>query len=1011
MKHFITLQVVRGSSIMLVILLCLVGLTTARYNLSNKGDIIIGGMFPILKTQSCSCDISSKHCDLFPKGLFLAEAMVYALHLVNKRRILPFNISLGYSIRDTCATLSVAVDDALFFASHRKNKQSPHEGNRRSKQGMPSVIGVIGAGNSELSLAVNNILSLYNIPQVAYASSATFLNDKSRYKTFLRVLPPDILQAKAIAQLIAHFHWNYISLVSCDNHYSNPLRHSFREQARLLEICLSNDIVLSERLPTVEVIERRLKSIKQTNNSNVILVFASEQNAKTIFKAAIAQNLTNHVWIASDSWSNALTLFQQQHSSIRGSALGVFFGYTPVTGFIKHLKNRLNKYEETSPNKDPWLRDLSYALNAERIHLKSNNPQDENNYWSAFARVEYVIDSVFILSHVIKDYCLELTINSNATEEEKKAKCLETIVPKDLLRFLFNRTIMAFSKNFTIDEKGDPSGTYDFYNIQAIQGTLRYIKIGMYNSKTMSLQVNDSMIDLGEGKGRVPESRCSPVCPPGYYVIRERAIQCCYECKLCPANEIGNVTMTTSCMACNDDHMANSNRSQCIYVALKYVAWGQPWTIVLGLFTMLGFLLSVFVMVVFIRHRNSPVVRASCFEISIILILSIALGFLLPIFNLSKPSDRMCKASAFFFAVIFTLILSLTLAKINRTVLILNNRLVSQGKSFHTRFLLSRRAHFTSVLVLISIQVAICTAWFYKQPPQQMITKRPPPNPSRYLHCTNHTSYWFLISSGFLIFLSLLCTILAFRSRNFPENYNHAKFVSFAMFTFDMVWLTFMGAYYGKTEHGLHHPVIDVCAILFSNILLLLFFFAPKVYVIFFRPELNNARTFREMNLQHILIASGQTMRTYSLALLQGHENVYLMDCDGNNKAVQTPRTYTRDVHTQTDFKPAQPTVSLMQRMFRIGSSRRRGHGAFKRGFSESDTPHTFDPIAISGLHSYSSPHPLCPLSQLGNLSNGKRMRMIEEDNAFGTDVTMETLPTANDTPNAETIYCIHNDS
>jgi hypothetical protein len=284
------------------------------------------------------------------------------------------------------------------------------------------------------------------------------------------------------------------------------------------------------------------------------------------------------------------------------------------------------------------------------------------------------------------------------------------------------------------------------------------------------------------------------------------------------------------------------------------------------------------------------------------------------------------------------------------------------GGTFRRKFLLSSPAHFVSVIILSGIQISICIIWFFRNPPKPTTSTILSPNFVRYLHCTDHTNLWFLVSSGFLIILSLICTLLAFKSRNFPENYNHAKFISLAMFTFNVVWLTFMGAYYGNSQPGVHQPIFRCCAIIFSNLCLMLLIYGPKVYVIFFRPELNNARTFREMNLQHLL-AGVDRGRTFSLASVgaPGHGNVYLMDCDPNEKAVQTTRVLTYNVHTQTDEEnyKRRHKSSLVSKLFHRGRGSRRKTGEItspthKRGWSESDAPKKHIKIGIS--HSQSSP-------------------------------------------------------
>ncbi|XP_031566763.1 metabotropic glutamate receptor 3-like isoform X2 [Actinia tenebrosa] len=983
-----------------MLLLLLILIKTAkpeRLDKYQEGDLILGGMFPI-HSKSCSCVTSSdEDChQIYPKGLFLAEAMVYAVMLVNQRGILPYDMSLGYNIRDTCNTLDMAVKNALVFVTQRKRKSMETIDDFQKALGKHSdpfslngdismgnnhsaIIAVVGAGNSELSLAVNNILTLFNIPQVGYASSSAVFSDKTRYKTFLRVLPPDNLQAKAIAQLFAHFKWNYVSLVSSNDHYAGPLRESFRQEIQRLGICLANDIIFSY-LPSKNIIEKALMSIKQTNKARVVLVFASERSAKVILQAAESLNLTGRIWVASDSWSNAVSLFNQYFSVLKGS-LGIMFAVTPVPEFLVHLKNRLNKSAEDI-HQDPWLRSLNEAVQNEKLTSLINNyvnanPESKQNLsnvmkiQSVFARVDYVINSVFILANVIRDFCFRLNVSSGATKAEKRAFCLKNLNPQSLLPLLFNRTLTGFNKNLTVDQHGDPPGSYDFFNLQQSEEGEEHeqknLRIGSYESLSKVLKLNDSVIDLGQGKGTVLISRCSDTCLPGAYVVKRNSkhTACCWDCKTCPPGHISNVTMATECMECNiAEHLPNENRTQCVYVPLKYLTRAHPWSIFISICSLLCFFLAVFFVWVFIRHRRSPVVRASCFEISLVLLLSIAVGFLLPLVIMRKPSHLQCRASAFLFAVVFAVILSLTLAKINRTVLILNNRM--GGGGFHRKFLLSRRAHFMSVLIFSAIQVSICITWFFLNPPKPKVSTIPFPDFVRFLHCTSHKNPWFLVSSGFLILLSIICTAIAFKSRNFPENYNHARFISLAMFTFNVVWITFMGAYYGNPQPGIHQVIIHCCAIIFSNLCLMMLIYGPKVYVIFFRPELNNARTFREMNLQHLL-GGPERGRNFSFAVgTPGHGNVYLMEqCDPNEKAVQTVHILTYNAQTQTDFKERVPIrrhkSSLVNRIFGRGGWRKTGDiimvsssPQHKRVWSESDAIKTRKHKSLS--HCQSSP-------------------------------------------------------
>ena len=75
------------------------------------------------------------------------------------------------------------------------------------------IAGLIGPGSSTVTIQVQNLLALFNIPQIGYSATSKDLSDKARYRYFLRVVPSDSLQAQALADLVRHYKWTYISTV------------------------------------------------------------------------------------------------------------------------------------------------------------------------------------------------------------------------------------------------------------------------------------------------------------------------------------------------------------------------------------------------------------------------------------------------------------------------------------------------------------------------------------------------------------------------------------------------------------------------------------------------------------------------------------------------------------------------------------------------------------------------------------------------------------------------------
>ncbi|KAE8745292.1 hypothetical protein FOCC_FOCC007977 [Frankliniella occidentalis] len=81
------------------------------------------------------------------------------------------------------------------------------------------VSGVIGASFSVVSIMVANILRLFKIPQISYASTSTELSDKSRFGYFSRVVPPDNFQAQAMVDVVSSMGWKYVSTVGVEGEY------------------------------------------------------------------------------------------------------------------------------------------------------------------------------------------------------------------------------------------------------------------------------------------------------------------------------------------------------------------------------------------------------------------------------------------------------------------------------------------------------------------------------------------------------------------------------------------------------------------------------------------------------------------------------------------------------------------------------------------------------------------------------------------------------------------------
>uniref|UniRef100_A0A8C2RBY8 Receptor ligand binding region domain-containing protein n=1 Tax=Capra hircus TaxID=9925 RepID=A0A8C2RBY8_CAPHI len=197
------------------------------------GDITLGGLFPVhgRGSEGKACGELKKE-----KGIHRLEAMLFALDRINNDPDLLPNITLGARILDTCSRDTHALEQSLTFVQALIEKDGTEV--RCGSGGPPiitkpeRVVGVIGASGSSVSIMVANILRLFKIPQISYASTAPDLSDNSRYDFFSRVVPSDTYQAQAMVDIVRALKWNYVSTLASEGSYGESGVEAFMQKSR-----------------------------------------------------------------------------------------------------------------------------------------------------------------------------------------------------------------------------------------------------------------------------------------------------------------------------------------------------------------------------------------------------------------------------------------------------------------------------------------------------------------------------------------------------------------------------------------------------------------------------------------------------------------------------------------------------------------------------------------------------------------------------------------------------------
>uniref|UniRef100_A0A3B5R0E5 Glutamate metabotropic receptor 7 n=1 Tax=Xiphophorus maculatus TaxID=8083 RepID=A0A3B5R0E5_XIPMA len=207
--------------------------TYAPHSIRTQGHLTLGGLFPVHSRgpDGTPCGDLKKE-----NGIQRLEAMMYALDQINQDEQLLPNITLGARVLDTCSRDTYALEQSLTFVQALITKDTSDV---RCTNGEPpvfvkpeKVVGVIGASASSVSIMVANILRLFQIPQISYASTAPELSDDRRYDFFSRVVPPDSFQAQAMVDIIQALNWTYVSTVASEGSYGEKGVEAFTQLSK-----------------------------------------------------------------------------------------------------------------------------------------------------------------------------------------------------------------------------------------------------------------------------------------------------------------------------------------------------------------------------------------------------------------------------------------------------------------------------------------------------------------------------------------------------------------------------------------------------------------------------------------------------------------------------------------------------------------------------------------------------------------------------------------------------------
>ncbi|XP_069858144.1 vomeronasal type-2 receptor 116-like [Dipodomys merriami] len=806
----------------------------------SKGDAVIAGFFPLYSWEFIrnmnDPGMRQQGHRLNLKKYQLVLSLTLAVEEINKNPHLLPNTTLGFEIYISHYVEADLLENPLTLLSG-KNKNSPNYTCRRYSKAVAVL-----TGTSSTSAPIGTLLNLYKLPQFTFGSFDPFLSDHGQFSAVYQMSAKDSALALAMVSLMLHFRWTWVGLFITEDDYGVWFLSELREEMGKNGICFAFANTITYNAIPNFANDALIYSQIMESSTNVTIIYGDSEFLLSFILKLGDFLITGKVWVMNSPYedvtlSKRYFLLDTFHAPLTFSHHhGNISGFTSLITLAEYSKN-----SEDISHPSLWIQAVQCILiksDCTKLgHCFYNTTLDwlrGHIFDTAVPEESYnIYNAVYAVSQALHEMLLHHTEEPPAHNEQPRIFLSSQLHPF-LKKIQF---INAVGEQVVLDEERKLEAEYDIVNLWNFpDGLGQRVKVGKFSPSRphgQQLSLFENLIEWPIGITKTPQSVCSKCCGLGFRKApREGKAPCCFDCTLCPVNEISNRTDMEQCVRCPDHQFANTQRNHCLMKTESFLTHEDPLGMALACTALCCSVLTAAVLAVFIKHQDTPIVKANNRALSYILLISLTCCFLCSLLFLGRPNTATCILQHTTFAVVFTMAVSTILAKTITVVLAFT--LTAPGRS--TRLWLVSRAPNLIIPICTLIQVTLCALWLGISPPF-VDTDAHSEHGHIIILCNMGSLTAFYCVLGYLGALALASFTVAFMARNLPDTFNEAKFLTFSMLVFCSVWLTFLPVYH--SANGKVMVAVEVFSILASSAGLLGCIFVPKCYIILIRPERN----------------------------------------------------------------------------------------------------------------------------------------------------------------------------
>ncbi|XP_004645021.2 vomeronasal type-2 receptor 116-like [Octodon degus] len=822
-------------------------LRSQRTSVHKGGDVVIGGFFSLYVYMHLTGLI-----DLMPmKDLFVVPllpnnyqhflAFIFAIEEINRSpHILP-NISLGYEFQNSLYSHWRTLENSLSLLTGQD--EIPNYSCRRETKS----IAVITGASWTTATQTGSLLELYKFPQVSFGSFDPMLSDNDLFPSLYQVAPKDASLALGMVSLMHHFSWSWVGLIVTEGHKGLQFLSDVSTEMDKKSICAAFVKLIPTPLVSYVSNLQPLEILtSETSLVNVVVIYYESGGLNEVNYNIGQHFVTWRVWVTNAQWQADMAGINFILDSFHGTL--IFSNHhEEISGFEDFVQEANPfKYPEDTYLTMYWYENFHCSF-SDSCALKNCTANASlvwlpvNRFDPGMSDASYnIYNAVYAVAHALHEMLLQHVKNSAVRSigvMEYSAWQLHPFLKK----IQFNNLA---GDQVNLDDERKLHKGYDILNSWNFPEGLRLkVNVGMFSPHSplgQQLSLSDDMIEWASAITQNPRSVCSESCNPGFRKSpQEGKAACCFDCNPCPENEIANDTDMDQCVKCPDHQYVSIQKDRCLQKAVTFLAYEDPLGKALTSTALSLTLLTLVVLGLFVKHGDTPIVKANNRALSYTLLISLTCCFLCSLLFIGQPNTATCILQQITFGVVFTVAVSTVLVKTITVVLAF--KVTAPGRRM--RHLLVSGALNSIIPICSLIQLSLCGIWMGTNPPY-IDTDAHSEHGHIVIVCNKGSLTAFYFVLGYLGSLALVSFIVAFLARNLPDTFNEAKFLTFSMLVFCSVWVTFLPVYH--SSKGKAMVAMEVFSILASSAGLLGCIFVPKCYIILLRPERNSLYVFRD---------------------------------------------------------------------------------------------------------------------------------------------------------------------